>query len=183
MRAWTSAAAALLAMSAVAGVSQAAPKVGQPAPDFSVTTFGGRTVRMADLKWDVIILNFWATWCGPCREELPFLEQAFESYGKYGFQVLAVATQDSVPASELRPLAAKLRIPFVKSLRGPYRQMTGVPTNYVIDRSGRLVYAQAGAFDMASFNAIVVPLLREPVPRSATPVASTTEPNAAPTQH
>ena len=182
MRDWRTAVAVLAAAWTLAGAVQAAPKVGQPAPDFSVTTFGGRTVRMADLKWDVIILNFWATWCGPCREELPFLEQAFESYGKYGFQVLAVATQDSVPASELRPLAAKLRIPFVKSLRGPYRQMTGVPTNYVIDRSGKLVYAQAGAFDMDSFNAIVIPLLKEPIPEpppaDAAP-ASTTAPKGA----
>jgi len=167
----------------LASAAQAAPKVGELAPDFTVTTFGGRTVKLADMKGEVIILNFWATWCGPCREELPLLEEFFKAYNKYGFQVLAVATEDSVPESQLRPLASKMTIPFVKRLKGPYRQLNAVPTNYVIDRSGKLVYAQAAAFDVDALNAIVVPLLREPVPRSATPVASTTEPNAAPTQH
>ncbi len=87
-----------------------------------------------------------------------------------------------MPASELRPLAAKSRIPFIKRLKGPYRQMEGVPTNYVIDRSGKLVYAQAGAFDLASFNAIVIPLLREPVPEPPTPAdppASTPHPTGS----
>jgi cytochrome c biogenesis protein CcmG/thiol:disulfide interchange protein DsbE len=188
MRAWGFAisAAAGAAAWALASAVQAAPKVGLPAPDFSVTTFGGRIVKMADLKGDVIILNFWATWCGPCRRELPLLEELFRAYSKYGFQVLAVATEDSVPESRLRPLAAKLTIPFVKRLKGPYRQLAALPTNYVIDRSGKLVYAAAGAFDVDSFNAIVFPLLKEPIPhpQPSPPVvspASTTAPKVAPT--
>jgi cytochrome c biogenesis protein CcmG/thiol:disulfide interchange protein DsbE len=164
MRVWRSAAIGGLAAWALAGSAQAAPKVGQPAPDFSVTTFGGKTVTLADLQGDVIILNFWATWCGPCKQELPLLEGAFRAYSKYGLQVLAVATEDSLPDRQLRPLAAKLTIPFVKRLKGPYRVMVGVPTNYIIDRSGKVVYAKAGAFDLDMLNAIIVPLLNEPIP-------------------
>ncbi len=151
---------------AIAGAAHGAPKVGKPAPDFTVTTFGGRTVKLADLKGDVIILNFWATWCGPCRRELPFLEAAFRAYSKNGLQVLAVATEDSVPEYQLRPLAAKLTIPFIKHLKGPYFQLDAVPTNYIIDRSGQLVYAKAEAFDQQSFDAIVFPLLKQPIPQS-----------------
>ncbi|HEX4740914.1 MAG TPA: TlpA disulfide reductase family protein [Caulobacteraceae bacterium] len=162
---------------ALAGAALAAPKVGQPAPDFTVTTFGGRTVKLADLKGDVIILNFWATWCAPCREELPLLEAYFRTYSKYGFQVLAVATEDSVPESKLRPLAQKLTIPFVKHLKGPYRDVGAVPTNYVIDRSGKIVYAKAAAFDLDSLNALIIPLLREPYPEQP---ASPSEPAAEP---
>jgi cytochrome c biogenesis protein CcmG/thiol:disulfide interchange protein DsbE len=165
---------------ALAGTALAAPKVGQPAPDFTVTTFGGRTVKLADLKGDVIILNFWATWCAPCREELPLLEAYFRTYSKYGFQVLAVATEDSIPESKLRPLAEKLRIPFVKRLKGPYRDVGAVPTNYVIDRSGKIVYAQAAAFDIDALNALIIPLLNEPIPQPppAAP-APVTEPKPA----
>jgi peroxiredoxin len=168
-------AAALAAIAlAMASTAQAAPKVGQPAPDFTVTTFGGRTVKLDDLKGDVIILNFWATWCGPCRRELPLLESAFEAYNKYGFQVLAIATEDSVPEKMLRPLAAQLKIPLVKRIKGRYDTLGAVPTNFVIDRSGKLVYAKAGAFEADELNALIVPLLKEPIPPEPAPAAPAT---------
>jgi peroxiredoxin len=164
MSVWRWVAAVALSAWFVAGEAWAGPKVGQPAPDFTVTTFGGHTVKLADLKGDVIILNFWATWCAPCRKELPLLEAAFRAYNKYGFQVLAVATEDSVPESRLKPLAAKLTIPFVKHIKGPYYDLGAVPTNYIIDRSGKLVYAEAAAFDPNSLTDIIVPLLKQPIP-------------------
>ena len=181
MRNWRPAvaAAAATAVCALAGTAPAAPKVGQPAPDFTVTTFGGRTVKLADLKGDVIILNFWATWCAPCRAELPLLEQYFRTYNKYGFQVLAVATEDSIPEFKLRPLAEKFRIPFVDRLKGPYRDVGAVPTNYVIDRSGKIVYAKAAAFDIDALNALIIPLLNEPIPAPPAPPAPAPEPKPA----
>ena len=172
---WRRRAIAAVAAFAVSCAAQASPKVGQPAPSFTVTTYGGQKVKLADLKGDVIILNFWATWCGPCKTELPLLEGVFKAYSKYGFQVLAVATEDSLPESKLRPLASKMTIPFVHHLEGPYREMGALPTNYVIDRSGQLVYAKAGAFDLDSFNAIVLPLLKTPIPEE-TPAGPTSAP-------
>ena len=160
---------------AMAGACLAAPKVGEPAPDFTVTTFGGQTVKLADLKGDVIVLNFWATWCGPCRRELPMLEAAFEAYNKYGFQVLAIATEDSVPEDKLRPLASHLKIPLIKRMKGPYRFLEALPTNYIIDRSGKLVYAKAAAFDLDSLNDIVIPLLKEPIPAPPATAPTTAE--------
>jgi cytochrome c biogenesis protein CcmG, thiol:disulfide interchange protein DsbE len=153
----------------LAGAAVAAPKVGQPAPDFMVSTFGGHTVKLADLKGDVIILNFWATWCAPCRAELPLLEAYFRIYSQYGFQVLAVATEDSVPEAKLRPLAKALTIPLVRRLTGPYRDVGAVPTNYVIDRSGKIVYAKAGAFDKDALDVLIIPLLNEPMPGETPP--------------
>ncbi len=173
-------AAVAAAVCALASTALAAPKVGQPAPDFTVTTFGGRTVKLADLKGDVIILNFWATWCAPCREELPLLEAFFRTYNKYGFQVLAVATEDSVPENRLRPLAEKLRIPFVKRLKGPYHDVGAVPTNYVIDRAGKIVYAQAAAFDIDALNALIIPLLNEPIPETPPPALPASAPGPKP---
>jgi peroxiredoxin len=172
--------AVVAGLCALASAASAAPKVGQPAPDFTVTTFGGRTVKLADLKGDVVILNFWATWCGPCRAELPLLEAYFRTYGKYGFQVLAVATEDSIPEAKLRPLASKLTIPFIKRLKGPYHDVGALPTNYVIDRSGTIVYAKAAAFDIDALDALIIPLLNAPIPRAPPPETPASAPGPKP---
>ena len=168
MASFRSAALAAALCVATFGPAAGTPKEGQPAPDFTATTFGGHVVKLADLKGDVIILNFWATWCVPCRRELPDLERYFRAYNAYGFQVLAIATEGSVSERQLRPLAAKLTIPFVKRLKGPYQMLGAVPTNYIIDRTGKVVYAKAGAFDIASLEMVVLPLLKAPIPAEAT---------------
>jgi cytochrome c biogenesis protein CcmG, thiol:disulfide interchange protein DsbE len=79
-----------------------------------------------------------------------------------GLEVIAVATEDSVSPSQLKPLAAAAAIPFIRRLSGPYKILKGVPTNIAIDRNGIVRYAQAGAFSLDNLNSILVPLLREP---------------------
>jgi cytochrome c biogenesis protein CcmG, thiol:disulfide interchange protein DsbE len=137
------------------------PVVGQPAPDFAVTTFDGKKLSLADFKDQVLVINFWATWCTPCKKELPLLDKYFAVQQIHGLRVVAVTTEDSAPLKLLQPLAAMVRFSMARSMRGPYRVMTGVPTNYVIDRRGILRYAKAGAFDLDALNGILVPLLRE----------------------
>jgi cytochrome c biogenesis protein CcmG/thiol:disulfide interchange protein DsbE len=140
------------------------PVVGAPAPDFAVTTFDGKKLSLADFKDQVLVINFWATWCTPCKKELPLLNAYFAIQQTHGLRVVAVTTEDSAPLNSLKPLAAKVRFPMARSMRGPYRVMAGVPTNFVIDRRGILRYAKAGAFDLDALNAILVPLLSEQAP-------------------
>jgi peroxiredoxin len=137
------------------------PVVGQPAPDFTVTTFDGRKLSLADFKDQVLVINFWATWCTPCKQELPLLDTYFAIQQKYGLRVVAVTTENSAPLKSLQPLAATVRFPLARSMRGPYGVMAAVPTNYVIDRHGILRYAKAGAFDLDALNGLLLPLLRE----------------------
>jgi len=136
------------------------PVVGEPAPDFEVTTFDGRKLHLADFEDQVLVINFWATWCNPCKKELP-LDTYFAIQEKHGLRVVAVTTEDSAPLNSLKPLAATVHFPMARSMRGPYHVMKGVPTNYIIDRHGILRYAKAGAFSLDALNEILVPLLRE----------------------
>jgi thiol-disulfide isomerase/thioredoxin len=135
--------------------------VGQPAPDFQATTLDGKKLTLADFKDQVLVINFWATWCVPCKQELPLLNSYFVIKQPYGLRVLAVTTENSAPVSQLRPLATQVKFPMVRYMKGPYEVMKGVPTNYVIDRHGILRYARAAAFDLADLNHILVPLLLE----------------------
>jgi thiol-disulfide isomerase/thioredoxin len=150
-------------------VQAASPTVNKPAPDFQVETFDGQHLRLSDFKGQVVILNFWATWCGPCKRELPLLNGYYRLRQDRGLRVLAIATEDSVPESKLRPLAAVVSFPLVRRLRGPYRVLEGLPTNYVIDRAGVLRLARTGAFDLDQLNAVLIPLLSEPDPTAAAP--------------
>jgi cytochrome c biogenesis protein CcmG, thiol:disulfide interchange protein DsbE len=145
------------------------PPLGQPAPPFEVTTLDGQKVTLAELKGKVVILNFWATWCGPCKRELPLLDAYFKLQKGAGLAVFAVTTEDSVPLSKLKPLAAALSFPMVRRLKGKYRVLDGVPTNYIIDRAGNLRYAKAAAFDLDDLNNLLVPLLNESPPPGVTP--------------
>jgi cytochrome c biogenesis protein CcmG/thiol:disulfide interchange protein DsbE len=139
------------------------PAVGEQAPDFSLTLVDGSKVSLADLRGQVVVLNFWATWCGPCKKELPLLDTYYDIQKEHGLRVFAVTTQDSLPTSSLKKLFAAMRMTAVRSIKGPYAPLEGVPTNYVIDRTGRIRYAKAAAFDLDDLNAILVPLLAEQV--------------------
>ena len=155
----------LAALVAAAPAAAAAPKVGEPAPDFRVTLLDGSKITLAELKGQVVVLNFWATWCVPCKAELPLLNGFFRLKQAHGLRVFAVTVETSAPLYQLRPLAAALTIPLVRSLRGPYAAIDGaVPTNFVIDRAGVVRYAKAAAFNLDDLNNILIPLLREPDP-------------------
>ncbi len=137
------------------------PKVGQVAPDFTLTLVNGETVRLADLKGKVIVLNYWATWCAPCRKELPLLDAFYRIQKPSGLAVFAITTEDSVPLAKLKQLFAAMAIPSVRRVKGPYGVDGAVPTNIVIGRDGKVRYAAAGSFDLDGLNNLLIPLLRE----------------------
>lgn len=137
------------------------PPVDQPAPDFHVTTFDGEKLSLSDFKGQVLVLNFWATWCGPCKKELPLLEGYYRARQQFGLRVLAVATEDSLTPFQLRPLAKQLTIQMVKRFKGDYGEIKALPTNFVIDRQGILRYAASGGFTLELLNEVLTPLLVE----------------------
>ncbi|QNQ11972.1 TlpA family protein disulfide reductase [Sphingomonas alpina] len=151
---------------ALALVGAKIPKVGDMAPPFEITLVDGSKVTLDQLRGNVVVLNFWATWCAPCREELPLLDRYYELQQKNGLKVFAVTTEGSLPIYQLKKVFAMMKMPAVRKISGPYGQIKAVPTNYIIDRSGRIRYAKAASFDLEDLNANLVPLLNEPVPAS-----------------
>jgi cytochrome c biogenesis protein CcmG/thiol:disulfide interchange protein DsbE len=155
--------AALAALFYAPSVEPAELLVDKAAPDFQVTTLDGEKLTLADFKFEVLVINFWATWCGPCKTELPMLDAYYRQQQYSGLRILAVTTEDSLPISKLKPLAAVLTIPMARHFKGPYGPMRGVPTNFVIDRHGVLRYAKAGALTFDDMQSVLAPLLKEDV--------------------
>jgi thiol-disulfide isomerase/thioredoxin len=140
----------------------------RPVPTVSFKDADGKPVTLADFKGQVVVLNLWATWCGPCRAELPLLDQYYRIQAPHGLKVFAIATEDSLPLYKLKPLFAAMTMPSARRIKGPYATLGAVPTNYIIDRSGRVRYAKAAAFGLSDLNQLLVPLLKETPPPAAT---------------
>ena len=149
-------------------VAGAKAKVGEQAPKFILRTVDGQKITAEELRGKVVLLNLWATWCVPCKAELPLLDAAERQYRDKGFAVFAVATEDSVsPAQLIKKIGPSLKLTLVRNLAGSsYQPLGGVPTNYVIDRQGVLRYAKGGAFSEQSLVALLTPLLNEPAPET-----------------
>ena len=140
--------------------------VGSPAPPFEGADTDGKHVSLEDLRGNVVIVNFWATWCAPCRVELPLLDGYMRAREKNGLRVVAV-TMDArtVPSEVIKALQGKLSLPLLTAFRGDYGPIhRAIPTNYVIDRAGVVRYAKEGDFTLDKLNQVLVPLLNEPVP-------------------
>lgn len=162
------AAAACLALSGAApapppAAALAKAVVGQPAPDFKIKLLDGSKVSLAELRGKVVIINLWATWCGPCKVEMPGLDLMQVNGGKHRLQIIGVLVRDPTRAAGLRKLAKVLHYPLSMWINPVYKPIDGaVPTNYIIDRKGILRYARAASLQPEEFAELIVPLLNEP---------------------
>lgn len=128
-----------------------APRVGHLAPDFVLTTLDGREVRLSDYRGHVVFLNFWATWCGPCKVEMPAMERLYRDYRRQGFVILAVSS-DPEGAAVTGPFRDSLGLSFTIA-HDPdvvVMRMYGVralPHTFLVDRRGVITHQVFGARD------------------------------------
>jgi peroxiredoxin len=128
-----------------------APRVGRLAPDFVVTTLDGREVRLSDYRGHVVFLNFWATWCGPCKVEMPAMDRLYREYRRQGFSILAVSTDPEGPAVT-RPFREALGLSFTiaHDPDAVVMRLYGVrtlPVTFLVDREGVITHRIFGARD------------------------------------
>jgi cytochrome c biogenesis protein CcmG/thiol:disulfide interchange protein DsbE len=127
---------------AVAGVS-----VGSRAHDFSLESLDGETVSLSDLEGNVVLVNFWATWCPPCQAEIPDFEEAYRERGGDGLVVLGVNVEE--PASQVLPFVTDMGMTYPVLLdrdgriSREYRAL-GLPTSLLVDRDGVIRFRQDG---------------------------------------
>jgi peroxiredoxin len=121
----------------------------QPAKDFQLAAIDGRKIKLSDLKGKVVIVNFWATSCGPCVSEMPHLVKVYERYRDRGVEILAISTDREVDRSRVVPFAKQYQLNFpVLYDEGAEKayQVYGIPTTLFIDKQGSIRYRTEGFY-------------------------------------
>ncbi len=141
----------LAAVAAERASKGTAPDIGYSAPNFELTNLAGTDVEFASYQGKVILLNFWATWCGPCRIELPAVQALADDYRGRGFQVVTVAG-DSAGVKKVKPFMEEmaLTLPTLIDADGNVADMyrvRGLPMTFLIDKNGVIVNILLGYFD------------------------------------
>ena len=120
------------------------------ATDFELVDLAGRTVRLSDFRGRVVLVNFWATWCAPCREEMPALETLAKDLGPLGLTVVAVNHKEGKSVIETFLREAKLTIPVVMDKDGRVAeryQVYALPATFIVNRQGKVVGTVLGSRD------------------------------------
>ncbi len=137
----------------------------KPAPEFVRSDLGGKPVDLKAFHGKVVLLNFWATWCGPCQVELPRFSQWQRQYGPSGLQVIAVSMDDAAPPVRAVVQKLHLDIPVVMGddkLGTLYGGVLGLPITFLIARDGVIVQRREGAADLPAMEAQIRQLLARP---------------------
>ncbi len=132
--------------------STPAPITGAPAPDFTLTDISGTKVRLGDLQGKPVVLNYWATWCVPCKDEMPAIEAAYQEHKDKGLRVLAINADEGL--SEVTSFVKSLDLTFDVlmdpglTVNEAYR-VRAYPTSFFVGRDGTIVAMQIGVMTEA----------------------------------
>jgi peroxiredoxin len=141
---------ALAALTVAGGAAGAAVTPSAGAPDFTLPSLTGPNLRLQEQRGRVVMINFWATWCGPCRVEMPHLSRLYEKYRGSGFTVLAVNIDED--PNKAASLAQQLNMRFPVLLDADKKvsrlyDLSTMPSTILVDRDGRVRYVHRGYHD------------------------------------
>jgi peroxiredoxin len=145
-----------------------AEKERKPAPDFTLKDIDGKPVKLSDYKGKVVLLNFWATWCGPCKIEIPWFMDFEQNYKDKSFAVLGISLDEDGWES-VKPYIAQKKINYrvvigTEQVAQLYGEVDSLPTTFMIDREGRVAAVHVGLVSKSDYIHDIVQLLDAPVP-------------------
>jgi cytochrome c biogenesis protein CcmG/thiol:disulfide interchange protein DsbE len=146
------------------GNSAATAKVDSAAPDFSLPELTGGQFKLSGHRGQVVLLDFWATWCDPCREEIPGFVALQNKYGRQGLQIVGVSMDDG--PEPVRAYRERFGMHYAVVMGNAkigelYGGILGLPVAFVIGRDGRIISKHVGATDISVFETEIVNLLRK----------------------
>jgi peroxiredoxin len=137
-----------LSLAALPGASLAGNiAAGVPAPGFQLQMMNGKSLALSDLKGQVVLINFWASWCGPCRQEMPILDQLYRSYKEAGFTLVGVNVEPSVGDAKKFLQGTPVSFPILldpQSKVSNLYEVSGMPSTVIVDRNGVVRYVHRG---------------------------------------
>ena len=159
-----------LALACIVGVAGSgavgAASVSGPAPNFTLKALDGKNLKLSEMRGNVILINFWASWCGPCREEMPLLNELHSKYEPLGFTVLGVNVEEQENSARGFLKNFPVDFPILLDNRNQVSKLYDVvamPTSVVVDRDGNMRYLHRGykSGDENKYRQVVKKLIRE----------------------
>lgn len=150
----------------LAPLAAGAVEEGKPAPDFTLKSLTGSNLKLSEMTGNVVLINFWASWCGPCREEMPLLNALHNKYAPLGFSVLGVNVEENADAARgfLKgfPVDFPVLLDNSNQVSKQY-QVIAMPTTVVVDRDGKIRFLHQGykSGDEEKYRQMVKTLVRE----------------------
>lgn len=118
-----------------------------PAPDFTLKSRGGENIKLSELRGEVVMINFWASWCGPCRQEMPALNELYQRYNPLGFTILGVNVEQDPRKAEalLREIPVDFPILFdTENQVTELYKVVAMPSTVLVDRNGQVRFVHKG---------------------------------------
>ena len=141
-------------------------KLEGPAPDFTLKSNNGKNMKLSELRGDVVMINFWASWCGPCRQEMPLLDKMHDRYKDLGFTLLGVNVEEEPDRAKAMLNDIPVKFPILFDTQNKVSQqynLIAMPSTVFVDRDGNIRYFHAGYLpgDEKQYEKFIKNLVRE----------------------